>query len=105
MAVDPAVDSTANPLVAESASETSPHVLLHPIVLISQDDHATRYGLRQQGIAVGAILGQQNGKEITMEHGFECGSGQLVKDLQGPTLSYEWFTEVLRQSKCKFSRG
>jgi COP9 signalosome complex subunit 6 len=102
-ATDPAIDSTANPLVVESASESSPHVLLHPIVLISQDDHVTRYGLRKQGVALGAILGQQNGKEITMEHAFECGSEQLVKDPQGPKLSYEWFTDVLQQSKCNYS--
>jgi COP9 signalosome complex subunit 6 len=101
MAGDPTGDAdiNENPLVSEFASENSPHVQLHPIVLISQDDHATRYGLRKQGVAIGAILGQQNGKEITMEHAFECGSGKLVKDSGGPRLSEDWFNQVLQHSE------
>jgi COP9 signalosome complex subunit 6 len=101
MAGDPTGDSHPNSLVLESASENSPHVQLHPIVLISQDDHATRYGLRKQGVAIGAILGQQNGKEITMEHAFECGSGKLQTDSGGARLSEGWFNQVLQHSKSR----
>jgi COP9 signalosome complex subunit 6 len=82
-------------LVDESVSETSPHILLHPLVLVSQDDHATRFNVRKQGPIIGAILGQQNGKEITMEFAFECGSEKLLIQDDDVALDYEWFSDML----------
>jgi COP9 signalosome complex subunit 6 len=47
--------------------------VLHPLVLLSISDYITRHTLRQQkGPVVGALLGQHNGREITIEHAFEC---------------------------------
>ena len=47
---------------------------------------------------VGIILGQQNGRDITMEHAFECKAshenGCIVMDP-------DWFTERLEQ--CQLS--
>ncbi|KAF1983057.1 hypothetical protein K402DRAFT_407181 [Aulographum hederae CBS 113979] len=66
----------SNPLVSNTrASDTSPLIQLHPLVLLTISDHITRHTLRgQEGPIVGAILGQQNGREITMEVAFECGT-------------------------------
>ncbi|OAA43614.1 Mov34/MPN/PAD-1 [Metarhizium rileyi] len=47
--------------------------VLHPLVLLTISDYITRHTLRQQkDPVVGALLGQQNGREITIEHAFEC---------------------------------
>ncbi|KAF2100756.1 hypothetical protein NA57DRAFT_54830 [Rhizodiscina lignyota] len=71
-----AEDESANPLVSSSpASDTSPEIQLHPLVLLTISDYITRHTLRKQsGPIVGAIIGQQNGREITMEVAFECGT-------------------------------
>ncbi|KAK2616379.1 hypothetical protein QQS21_000620 [Conoideocrella luteorostrata] len=46
---------------------------LHALVPISITDHITRHTLReQQWPVIGGLLGQQNGREITIEHTFEC---------------------------------
>jgi COP9 signalosome complex subunit 6 len=86
-------------LVDESVSETSPHILLHPLVLVSQDDHATRSNVRKQGPIIGAILGQQNGKDISMEFAFECGSQKLSAQNDYVALDHEWFSDMLIMCK------
>jgi COP9 signalosome complex subunit 6 len=86
-------------LVDESVSETSPHILLHPLVLVSQDDHATRSNVRTKGPIIGAILGQHHGKEITMEFGFECGSGKLKTKDGDVVLDDVWFSDMLKLCK------
>jgi hypothetical protein len=87
-------------LVDEAVSETSPHILLHPLVLVSQDDHATRSNIRNKGPIIGVILGQHRGKEITMEVAFECGSHQLVLENGGILLGLSWLPEMLKMCLC-----
>ena len=50
---------------------------------------------------MGALLGQQNGREITIEHAFECllETGKEVKD--EVLLSQAWFEDRLQQSRCR----
>ncbi|KAF4126880.1 COP9 signalosome complex subunit 6 [Geosmithia morbida] len=46
--------------------------ILHPLVLLSISDYVARHTLRSQsGPLVGGLLGQQNGREITIEHAFD----------------------------------
>jgi hypothetical protein len=67
-----------------------------PLVLLTISDYITRHTLRQQkGAIVGALLGQQNGREITVEHAFEC----RVMGGGSPSLDEEWFTVRLQQSE------
>lgn len=48
----------------------------------------------QQGPIVGAIIGQQNGRTITMEQAFQC----KIKEEGGKVLvDQEWFAERLEQ--------
>ncbi|KAF1812513.1 hypothetical protein P152DRAFT_458352 [Eremomyces bilateralis CBS 781.70] len=63
-----------NPLIHNApASDTSPRVQLHPLVLLTISDTITRHNLRDsEELSVGIILGQQNGREVTMEAAFEC---------------------------------
>lgn len=89
-----------NPLVSSTrASDTSPTVQLHPLVLLTITDIITRHTLRQQeGPVVGAIIGQQNGHEVTMEVAFQA---KLVSNEQGDVvLDDEWFMK--RLDDCEF---
>ncbi|KAK5998335.1 COP9 signalosome complex subunit 6 [Cladobotryum mycophilum] len=65
--------SSTNPLVSSQKSSSQLQAVLHPLVLLTISDYITRHTLRQsQGPIIGALLGQQNGREITIEHAFEC---------------------------------
>lgn len=86
-----------NPLLSTQPSDAGLQVALHPLVLLTISDYITRHTLRQQkGPVVGALLGQQNGREITIEHAFEC---LLKTDGDVVTLSEAWFEERLQQSR------
>lgn len=85
-----------NPLLSSNSTDGL-HVLLHPLVLLTISDYITRHTLRRQnGPILGALLGQQNGREVSLEHAFEC-----KIDTAGSTLALDaaWFDERLQQCK------
>ncbi|KAL5342896.1 hypothetical protein BJX70DRAFT_239101 [Aspergillus crustosus] len=87
-----------NSLLSQKSSDSGLHLQLHPLVLLTISDHITRHAARsQRGPIIGALLGQQNGREITVEHVFEC----LVAE--GPDgeaqLPNEWFVDRVKQFK------
>jgi COP9 signalosome complex subunit 6 len=85
-------------LLTSSAPETSPLIALHPLVILTISDYVTRRTLRnQQGPIIGAILGQQNGREITMEVAFE--SKTVVLPDGSVNFDEEWFSDRLEQCK------
>jgi COP9 signalosome complex subunit 6 len=87
-----------NPLVSvqQRAADSGLQAILHPLVLLTISDYITRHTLREQKCPiVGALLGQQNGREITMEHAFEC----LAKVENGEIkIDAPWFQQRLDQS-------
>lgn len=88
-------EASQNPLVsATRASDSSPSVQLHPLVLLTISDCITRHTLRQQtGPVVGAILGAQDGQNITMEVAFQA---KLQVNSEGEVaLDDEWFSKRL----------
>ncbi|KAJ5586392.1 hypothetical protein N7450_006179 [Penicillium hetheringtonii] len=87
----------AQSLVSQKSSDSGLHIQLHPLVLLTISDHITRHSARQQqGPVLGALLGQQTGREITIEHVFEC----PVKNGEDPALlPAPWFEERLKQFK------
>ncbi|KAK5004274.1 hypothetical protein LTR39_006209, partial [Cryomyces antarcticus] len=89
----------ANPLLSTvRASDSALQVQLHPLVILTISDYITRHTLRQQqGPIVGAIIGQQNGHEITMEHAFECKTQELDTVSDCIVLDDVWFKERLEQ--------
>lgn len=95
--------TTPNPLLSTSTSDSSLSVQLHPLVLLTISDYITRHSLRsQQGPIIGAIIGQQNGREVTMEHAFECKLTARA-DVDGNeiiVMDEDWFAERLEQ--CKY---
>ena len=95
--------TAVNPLLSTQTSSQQ-QAILHPLVLLTISDYITRHTLREQsGPIVGAVLGQQNGREITMEHAFEC---QTVGNAQvegGYLLDWTQFLPRLEQSLSPFS--
>ncbi|KAI4617533.1 hypothetical protein J4E80_005736 [Alternaria sp. BMP 0032] len=92
-------ESSGNPLVSTTrASDASPTVQLHPLVLLTITDCVTRHTLRQQtGPVVGAILGAQDGQNITMEVAFQA---KLLSNQDGETvLDDEWFSKRIEDFK------
>ncbi|RAR08131.1 sorbitol dehydrogenase [Stemphylium lycopersici] len=92
-------ESTGNPLVSTTrASDASPTVQLHPLVLLTITDCVTRHTLRQQnGPVVGAILGAQDGQNITMEVAFQA---KLQSNQDGETtLDDVWFSKRIEDFK------
>lgn len=88
----------AKSLVSQKSSDSGLHIQLHPLILLSISDHITRHVARQQqGPIIGALLGQQEGREITLEHTFEClvapGENGEVQ------LPHDWFIERVKQCK------
>ncbi|PGH07534.1 hypothetical protein AJ79_06269 [Helicocarpus griseus UAMH5409] len=86
----------SNPLISLKSSDSGLQVLLHPLVLLNISDHITRHIARQQkGPIVGALLGQQKGRIISLEHVFEC---NVVTNPNGDvTLHEAWFEDRLQQ--------
>ncbi|KAF9890993.1 hypothetical protein FE257_005250 [Aspergillus nanangensis] len=85
-------------LVSQKNSDSGLHIQLHPLVLLTISDHITRHAARsQQGPITGALLGQQDGRKITLEHAFEC----IVAE--GPNgeaqIPQDWFSERVKQFK------
>lgn len=89
---------TTGSLVSQKSSDSGLHIQLHPLVLLTISDYITRHAARsQQGPIIGALLGQQNGRVITLEHAFECivtegANGELQ-------LLHDWFIERVKQCK------
>ena len=83
---------------SHKSSDSGLQIHLHPLVLLTISDLITRHTLRQQeGPIVGALLGQHNGRDITLEHAFEC---QVTGGETGVVrLHHTWFEDRLQQYK------
>ncbi|GKT93005.1 COP9 signalosome subunit 6 [Colletotrichum tofieldiae] len=90
--------SNVNPLISSQKSSEL-QAVLHPLVLLTISDYITRHTLRSQpGPIVGALLGQQNGREITIEHAFDCHTKQAPEVEGGYLLDSERFGARLEQT-------
>src|SRR5689334_9149135 len=96
-------DDSGNPLLSTKSSDSNITISLHPLVLLTVSDQITRHRARsQEGHIVGALLGQQRGREITAEHAFPC---KVIKDAVGSwVLDKEWMERRLQQCRSPFSR-
>ena len=83
-------------LSSQKSSESGLQAVLHPLVLLTISDYITRHTLiEQSGPIVGALIGQQNGREITIEHAFECAT---LEENDNVILHADWFAQRLDQS-------
>lgn len=97
--VDIMAEESTNPLLStHKAADSGLRILLHPLVLLTISDYITRHTLRRhEGPIVGALLGQQNGRDISLENAFEC--RVLPGDGDDVILHDVWFKERLQQYK------
>ena len=90
--------SIPNPLLSVNKSADSLNVLLHPLALLTISDYITRHTIRRQkGPIIGAILGQQNGLQVSLEHAFECKLTSPSEGESPPMVDAQWFVERLQQ--------
>lgn len=91
--------NTTNPLLSShNNSDSQLQIQLHPLVILTVSDYVTRHTLRRQkGAIVGAILGAQNGRDITLEHAFEC--KVIETNDHRVLLDDDWFRDRLQQRK------
>lgn len=84
-------------LSAHKSPSSDLHINLHPLILLTISDYITRHTLRRQNTPiVGALIGQQSGRSVSLEHAFEC---QTVQH-NGQILLHEaWFKDRLQQYK------
>ncbi|KAI1430640.1 COP9 signalosome-like protein subunit 6 [Xylaria sp. CBS 124048] len=92
--------AAVNPLLsAQKASDAGLQAVLHPLVLLTISDYITRHTLRGRSEPiVGALLGQQNGREVTIEHAFECAM-KIPPGKSNPMPDDLWFEQRLAQMK------
>ena len=85
-----------NTLVSPKNSDSGLQALLHPLVLLNISDLIARRSLRRQdGPLVGALFGQQNGRQISLEHATEC---QVIQKDDGSYILHdEWFKARAQQ--------
>ncbi|MCJ1424565.1 hypothetical protein MMC29_002453 [Sticta canariensis] len=93
-----AEDPSNSLLSSHKSSDSGLQIHLHPLVLLTISDYITRHILRRQlGPIVGVLLGQQNGREISLEYAFECsvipGGDETV------IINDEWLRARLKQYK------
>jgi COP9 signalosome complex subunit 6 len=99
-------DPLVNPLLStQKSTDSSTHVALHPLPILEISDYITRASLRgQDGPIIGALLGQQTGREatvITIEHSFSC---RVTKNEDGlKTMDLVWFKDRLAQRMWRLS--
>ncbi|KAH8911427.1 hypothetical protein BR93DRAFT_891959 [Coniochaeta sp. PMI_546] len=64
-----------NELLSTQKSSDGLQIVLHPLPLLEISDHITRSHQRgYKGAILGALLGQQNGRQITIEYSFTIGA-------------------------------
>ena len=91
-------------------SDSGLTISLHPLILLTISDYITRHTLRHQPRPiVGALLGQQHGRSITLEHAYECetiegqspfATGDVQQGDGTSILLHEaWFRDRLQQYK------
>ncbi|KPI36948.1 COP9 signalosome complex subunit 6 [Cyphellophora attinorum] len=82
-----------NPLLSSKPSDSGVTVALHPLVLLTASDQITRSRVRgDKQPVVGVLLGQQRGREITVEHAF---AAALAPDNAG--FDGEWLDTRVTQ--------
>ncbi|KAK6532702.1 hypothetical protein TWF281_006880 [Arthrobotrys megalospora] len=97
-----------HPLISSHPSTSGLKISLHPLALLTISDYVSRHTLRNiKGPIVGALLGSQNGREISIEHAYELKLIDLpVEDGKMDTDGEEnvrvdesWFVQKLKQFK------
>ncbi len=84
-------------LSTQKSSDSGLQAILHPLPILEISDYITRASERgYDGAIVGALLGQTNGREITIEHSFPV---KTDKNGASHEIDTAWFKDRLGQSR------
>ncbi|KAL7269703.1 hypothetical protein RUND412_007618 [Rhizina undulata] len=86
-----------SPLISSHPSTSGLQIALHPLALLTISDYITRHTLRNgTGPIIGALLGTQEGREISIESAYE-----VLVNMKGDEVKIdpEWFENKLRLFK------
>jgi len=76
------------------------HVALHPLVILTISDLITRHSLRSRtNLLVGGLLGQQNGREITIEVAYDTKATKSASGDASWRIDEDLFATRLQQYK------
>ncbi|KAF3912991.1 hypothetical protein ABW21_db0206761 [Orbilia brochopaga] len=104
------VHKPPHPLISSHPSTSGLKISLHPLALLTISDYVSRHTLRNmKGPIVGALLGSQNGREISIEHAYELrlidlpvDHSKMDTDIDGEDnirVDESWFVQKLKQFK------
>ncbi|KAF3902671.1 hypothetical protein AA313_de0200299 [Arthrobotrys entomopaga] len=103
------VTKPPHPLISSHPSTSGLKISLHPLALLTISDYVSRHTLRNmKGPIVGALLGSQNGREISIEHAYELklvdlpvDDGKMETDGEEENVRVDeaWFVQKLKQFK------
>ena len=95
-----ATESSNSLISATKLSNSGLYASLHPLVLLTISDYITRHTLRHQTTPiVGALLGQQKGREVTVEHAYDVKLLPLSDGQAEWKLHESFFADRLQQYK------
>jgi len=90
--------STPDNVLLSTQTGSELQIILHPLVLITISDYITRHTLREQkGPLIGALLGLQSGRDVTIEHAFDC--DVQIHEEGGYEVNTNHFVPRLEQSE------
>ena len=72
-------------------------VIVHPLVLLSVTDHASRVSLSARKRCVGVLLGQDNGKSVNVANSFAV---PFEEDENDPKTLFSTMTILRACSRC-----
>lgn len=82
--------------ISDHPSTSGLQIALHPLALLTVSDYITRHIVRElQGPIIGALLGAQNGREISIEEAHEV-NVHVSDDKEEVTVDKAFFENKLR---------
>ncbi|CCF54699.1 hypothetical protein NDA11_001866 [Ustilago hordei] len=83
----------------ETISLSSTNVIIHPLVLLSVTDHASRSASGSRKRVVGILLGQDNGKTINAANSFAVPFEEDERDAKTWFLDHDYITGMMEMFK------
>lgn len=84
---------------AQRAPTTATSVVVHPLVLLSVADHASRVSIGPRKRVVGVLLGQDNGKSFNVANSFAVPFEEDERDGKTWFLDHDYIDGMMEMMK------
>ena len=78
---------------------TATSVVVHPLVLLSVTDHASRVSISARKRVVGVLLGQDNGKSVNVANSFAVPFEEDEHDAKKLFLDHDYIENMMEMFK------